>query len=188
MNFEPRSSTPCTATTVKLAVACVMRLEVITTAAACQVSARADLLGRRKQGELGFGAACDALQSAPALHSLRNKLAKHPGDSIFDQKTKATRGGWARRLYSNLSGFEHSSPTCRNGDMWQSNGPVFAPRAFRETASIFLETSSLCFLLVKMARPIFSFPDEARAITRAQLIGTNPIAVVAYQHLFGQRA
>jgi hypothetical protein len=73
-------------------------LEVITTAAACQVSARADLLRKRKQGELGFGAACDALRSAPTLDSLRNSLAKHPGDSIFNQKTKTARGGWARRL------------------------------------------------------------------------------------------
>jgi hypothetical protein len=161
-------------------------LEAVTTAAACQASARADLLGKWKQGKLGFGAACDVLQSTPALDSLRTKLAKHPGDSIFDQRTKTTRGGWARRLYSNLSGFEHSSPTCRNGDMWQSNGPVFAPKALCRVASIFLETSSLCFLLVKAVRPAFSFPDEARTITEAELIGTTPIAIAAYQNLFGK--
>ena len=161
-------------------------LEVITTAAASQVSGRADVLGKWQQGELGFGSACDVLQSAPSLDSLRKGLAKDPGDSMFDQKTKASSGGWARRLYSTLSGFEHSSPTCRNGDMWQSNGPVFAPRAFRETASVFIEVSSLCFLLVKAAFPPFSFPDEARAITEAELIGTSPIAVAAHQHLFGR--
>jgi hypothetical protein len=160
-------------------------LEVITTATACQVTGRADLLAKRKAGELGFGAACDALQTAPALDALRNQLTTHLGDNIFDQKTKTAPGGWARRLYSTLSGFEHSSPSCRNGDMWQSNGPVFAPKAFKATASSFLETSSLCFLMVKMARPRFPFPDEARSLTQAELIGASPVAVATYEHLFG---
>lgn len=161
-------------------------LEVITTAAASQVSGRADMLRKWKQGELGFGAACDGLQGAATLDSLRDRLATQVGDSIFDQKTKTAPGGWARRLYSNLSSFEHSSPTCRNGDMWQSNGPVFAPRAFSETASTFLETSSLCFLLVKMARPLFIFPQEAHALNQSELIGASRIVVAAYQQLFGK--
>jgi hypothetical protein len=160
-------------------------LEAITTATACQVTERADLIARRNAGELGFGAACDALQTAPALHTLRDSLIAHLSDSIFDQKTKTAPGGWARRLYSTLSGFEHSSPSCRNGDMWQSNGPVFAPKAFHEAASTFFETSSLCFLLVKMAQPLFSFPDTARLLHQEDLIGTNSVAVAAYEHLFG---
>jgi len=150
------------------------------------VSGRADLLGKWKQGGLGFGPACDALQNSATLDSLRNTLATHLGDSIFDQKTKTVPGGWARRLYSRLSGFEHSSPTYRNGDMWRSNGPVFAPRAFFETASIFLEASALCFLLVKMARPLFSFPEEAHALKEAELIGTSRIAVATYHQLFSK--
>jgi hypothetical protein len=40
-------------------------------------------------------------------------------------------------------------------------------------------------LLVKVSRPLFSFPEETRAINPAELIGTSPVAVAAYHHLFG---
>jgi len=69
--------------------------------------------------------------------------------------------------------------------MWQRNRPVFAPRAFSQTAATLLETSSLCFLLVKMAWPLFIFPEETRALTQSELIGTSGIAQAAYQELFG---
>ena len=64
-------------------------------------------------------------------------------------------------------------PLVFKGDMWRSKEPVFAPSAFSETAPTFLETSSLCLLLVKMARPLFIFPEEANALNQFEPIGIS---------------
>jgi hypothetical protein len=113
---------------------------VITIATYCQVRMRTKLFWEREAGnaKVAFGEACDGLVNAPRLVALRTELRQALGDSIFDQMVKdVDKGGWARRLYSDLSEYEHSRPKFRNFDMWQSNGPVFSPHAFTTVAANF---------------------------------------------------
>lgn len=99
----------------------------------------------------------------------------------------SVHGGWARRLYSDLSEYEHSRPRFRNVDMWQSNGPVFSAGVFSSVLSSFYETAALSFLMVKMARPRFVLPAKARGIWATAAIRTSKIAIAAYDSLFKVR-
>ena len=103
----------------------------------CQVTSQRDLFKRREAGaaKIEFGKACDGLLGSSRLAALSVRLKDQLGDSIFDQrKGPADPGGWARRLFSKLSEYEHCRPNFRNVDMWESNGPVFSPKAFARFA------------------------------------------------------
>jgi len=166
-------------------------LEVMTIAAYYQIQMRYGIFREREAGkiQIGFGEACDGLVNAPRLKALRTRLRQQLNDSIFDPRTKtADSGGWARRLYSSLSEYEHSRPKFRNVDMWDSNGPVFSSGAFTSVAANFYETSALCFLLVKISRPKFVLPAKAHEIWESTTIHPSQVAVLAYTSLFKVRA
>jgi len=95
-------------------------LETIAIATFCQVTGQRQLFTEREAGEtrIEFGRACDGLVNASRLANLRMRLQQELGDSIFDQrKGTSDKGGWARRLFSDLSEYEHSRPQFRNADM-----------------------------------------------------------------------
>ena len=159
----------------------------MTVATFCQVTSQRDLFKQREEGtaKIEFGKACDGLLGSSRLGALRARLKDRLDDSIFDQRRGPTdRGGWARRLFSDLSEYEHSRPSFRNIDMWESNGPVFSPKAFTRFAAVFFETAALCFLMVKMARPRFSLPERAKEIWESQLVRPSTIAVASRDVLF----
>jgi hypothetical protein len=138
-------------------------LETVVIATYCQVTGQRSLFRERESGKskIEFGRACDGLITAPRLAVFRTRLRKELGDSIFDQRKGGNdKGGWARRLFSDLSEYEHSRPKFRNADMWESNGPVFSSTAFTRLAASFFETAALCFLMVKMGRPRFRCPKR----------------------------
>lgn len=104
-------------------------LETVVIATYCQVTNQRSRYREREAGKsrIDFGRACDGLITAPRLARLRMRLRTELNDSIFDQRKGASdKGGWARRLFSQLSEYEHSRPRFRNADMWESNGPVFS--------------------------------------------------------------
>lgn len=162
-------------------------LEVTVVAAYCQVTSQRALFREREAGivKIEFGKACDGLLGSSRLAALRVKLRDRLGDSIFDQRQGPTgSGGWARRLFSDLSEYEHSRPNFRNIDMWESNGPVFSPKAFTQFAAAFFEAAALCFLMVKMARPRFSLPEKAAEIWDSELVQPSRIAILSREILF----
>jgi hypothetical protein len=61
--------------------------------------------------------------------------------------------GVLRNLYADVCRYAHSQPGFTNGDIWQSNGPVFIPRAFTQYWLDFCDTSLACFALLKMTYP-----------------------------------
>jgi hypothetical protein len=63
---------------------------------------------QKGKSELSLGMACDGLIGATA--ALRNALKTRVNDSLFDQKTNTTDGGWVRRAFSIISDFSHSRP------------------------------------------------------------------------------
>ncbi len=119
---------------------------------------------RAGQVEIAFGKACDELHRAATVQALNTYLRRTIDDTLFEQKTKSTSGGWARRLYSDLSNFSHTRPTFSNADIWQSNGPIYVHEAFELTAERYLETSALCLVAVKLARPTFVLPAEVEQV------------------------
>jgi hypothetical protein len=162
-------------------------LETVAIATYCQVTGQRSLYKEREAGKstIGFGTACDGLMTAPRLAVLRTRLRKELGDSIFDQRRGLSdNGGWARRLFSDLSEYEHSRPKFRNTDMWESNGPVFSPTAFIRLAAGLFETAALCFLMIKTARPRFLLPEKARGIWESKIIRPSRIAILSRDILY----
>jgi hypothetical protein len=123
-------------------------------------------------GTLSFATACDGLIAA--TEPLRRRLREALGDSLFDQKDSTTDGGFARRLFSGISDFSHSRPGRADGDMRDSNGPIYVRSAFEHAAWIHFEVIGLCFVLALIARPklvalpsvIDLFGDETRVQSR----------------------
>lgn len=162
-------------------------LETIAIGTYCQAAGQAALFQEREAGSvrIEFGKACDGLVSVSSLSALRTRLRDELNDSIFDAKrTGIDEGGWARRLYWELSEYEHCRPDYRNIDMWESNGPVFSPKAFTKFVATAQETAALCFMMVKIARPDFVLPAKAEEIWTSEIIMPSKIAVLSREILF----
>jgi hypothetical protein len=100
---------------------------------------------------LSFGQACDGLCGSTSV--LRDHLQATVNDSLFDQKTPPNEGGFARRTFGALSEFSHSRPGYSDGDMRESNGPIYVGSLFNHVAWMQFETLGLCFVLLLIARP-----------------------------------
>lgn len=104
--------------------------------------------------EFAFGTACDRLSSEPLLDSF-NRALRTSGQSLFDarDRSRGVAGGFARELYGDLCNYSHSRPGFAEGDRWSSNGPVYVHETFREWHCAWLNTVSLCAVLILIARP-----------------------------------
>lgn len=104
--------------------------------------------------ELKLGWAADKAPHHLSVRNLERYLKDTLGDNLFRQKTPNRRGGFARRLFSELSEFVHGGPSFTNADLWQgSTGPIFVPQAFEKWAWIFAKTYALGVLEAKLAQP-----------------------------------
>jgi hypothetical protein len=156
----------------------------------CSEDADGQDFERWRSGEVpsGFDKACQRLNGAPALQSMNAHLIDTLGFSIFEQKTREAEGGWARRLYSLLSEYSHTRPGFTNFDMWNSNGPIYVPKAFNYSAALYLQTAALGFIVIKLGRPDFNLPQAASQVFGSEAEGLTilpmKIARVAYEYLF----
>ncbi len=107
-------------------------LEQVTPGTYCQVEGQGAEFEQWRTGQtkIAFGHACDTLAGAASMQSLNTHMQTVLHDSLFNQKAKTSRGGWARRLYTNLSDYSHTRPGFTNVDMWASNGPIYVQEAF----------------------------------------------------------
>jgi hypothetical protein len=136
-------------------------LELIGIGAWAQVCGKQKEFRSWRSGKLplSFGQACDALSSATGV--LRAHLQKTVNDNLFDQRNTRDEGGFARRIYSGISEFSHSRPGHADGDIRDSNGPIYVGSAFKHVAWMQFETLGLCFVLVLLARPKQVLPEPA---------------------------
>ena len=95
---------------------------------------------------LKFGNSVDIIGAKPRGRALDDTLGA-PG--LFGVRPD----GVLRALYSDVCRYAHSQPGFTNGDIWQSNGPVFVPRAFTQFWLDFCDTSLACFAMLKLAFP-----------------------------------
>ena len=173
------------------AIGCLRNaLEQVAIGTYCQVCGKSTDYAHWRAGQvqISFSQACDGLGGASSIQPLNAHIRTTLGDSIFDQKTETYAGGWARRLYSELSDYSHTRPGFTNVDMWESNGPIYVPEAFVSTAEMYLQASALCFILVKLGRHSFTLPQDALQVFGSGRIRPMKIARVAYEHLFPNRS
>ncbi len=162
-------------------------LELITIGTYCQMCAETVRYKEWREGNengITFGEACDKLRRTAPAKTLDLHLGKTLRDSIFEQKSSTSAGGWARRLYSDLSNYSHTRPGFASGDMWASNGPIYVTKAFVSTVEMQLQVSALCFIMAKLARPTFVLPNDAQQIFGSPIIRPMKIALTAYEYLF----
>lgn len=108
---------------------------------------------RKGATEFKFGTACDLLSRDPSLVAFNQGLRSKGYDSLWDAKRAALPGGYGRRFYRNLCDFAHSRPGFTDGDLRLSNGPIYVPKVFRDWYFAFLQSTSLCAVLLLLARP-----------------------------------
>jgi hypothetical protein len=108
---------------------------------------------RTGAAEFKFGTACDQLYNEPALGQFNARMRGAGYQSLWDQKQGALPGGYSRRLYRDLCNYAHSRPGFTDGDLWQSNGPIYVGRVFQDWYYAYLQTVSLCCISVLLAWP-----------------------------------
>lgn len=130
---------------------------------ACNLDHEFDLW-RKAEKQMGFGSACDRLSNFERTQPLRANLMATMDDSLFDPRTKDHAEGWIRRLYGEFSNYAHSRPEFGNGDLWESNGPVYVTNAFRLCNRIQRATYGACYIMAKIARPDLRLPPLATVL------------------------
>ena len=98
------------------------------------------------------------------MKSLNDHLRSTIPDSLFDPKQPNQKAGWARRLYSTLSDYSHARPGHTDGDMRESNGPIYVPKAFFQAARMHVEVAALIFILVKLCRREFVLSEGGQEV------------------------
>jgi hypothetical protein len=91
--------------------------------------------------------------------------------------------GVLRSLYTNVCRYAHSLPGHTNADIWESNGPVFIPRAFTGFWLDFCDVLLACYILFKIGYPGLSLPDVVRSVSGNAgdaWHGVAPVAMAAY--------
>lgn len=136
-------------------------LEGMTLAAAFAV--RGDTAGLRAwrdgTSEPKFGNAVDMLAEDSRLGAIDGRLGS---SGLFGRRPD----GIVRGVYSNLCRYAHGRAGHTNADIWQSNGPVFIPRAFTQFWIDFCDTIAVCYVLLKIGWDELELPDTARPLFR----------------------
>ena len=73
-------------------------------------------------------------------------------DSVFGNE----EASWSKSRYARLCGYAHSEAGYNNADFWESNGPIFVPRALEVVEAELRETLALCYLLVRIGWPAYT--------------------------------
>jgi hypothetical protein len=103
--------------------------------------------------ELGFGWAADLLPSNARVRVIEAHCLKSCGDSFFRQRNPPDNGGLARRLFKRLSKFTHGAPGFTDGDVRNSNGPIFVPGIFLNWEICFRMTYAIALFEAKIGQP-----------------------------------
>lgn len=112
---------------------------------------------RDGHAEPRFGNSLDLLHKDPAVAAHEASLT---GATLFGPKPD----GVLRALYAEVCKYAHSQPGYTNGDIWQSNGPVFVDRAFTRFWLDYCDTLLACYVLFKIGHPSLTLPKCVKSI------------------------
>ncbi len=133
---------------------------------------------------LSLGRACDGL--IDGARTLESDLRQIVGDSLFAQKGPKDGGGFLRRIFDGISNFTHARPGSTDGDMRNSNGPIYVRTAFQHVSWIEFEAFALCYVLVLLARPSVPNPLPIHSLLSDPARAKSRVTRAAYQRLRGQ--
>jgi len=133
------------------AIACLRNaLEIMTVSASLAVTSNASLFARWRGGqEISFGQARAWLRDSADGRKLDAEVAPQ---SIFGDDP----GAWLKESYARLGGYAHSQAGYNNADLWESNGPVYRPRALKVVEEELRETLALLYLMMRLVVHPFS--------------------------------
>jgi len=170
-------------------------LESVSIGAYCQLTTQSNVLQNWLDGTdpVKFTTAVSGLQGRPETKLLHEHLNREAHIGFADQahRGKGYPGGWMRQLYDKVSRYSHGRPLFNNTSLWQSNGPIYVGRAVAIVAGLFIETLVASYVLVKLCRPDFELPAEARDILETKALHlpewaqASDAARQAYQFAFG---
>jgi len=92
------------------------------------------------------------------------------------------------KTFRELCSFTHSRPNSSDGALWRSNGPVYAHEAMMLTFFTILSVYSICYLLVRIARPGFALPEDSRILFEEEWVPNRSDIAKAFEQLYGERA
>ncbi len=141
---------------------------------------------RKGKIELSIGKACDGLISGAS--SLESHLKSTVSDTLFAQKDSqakgiAAQGGYVRRIFSGISDYAHSRPKHTDGDLWESNGPIYVKSAFNHIAWIHFETFAIAYVLALLARPKMRISPVIRELFADSNRVKSKVTRAAFMHL-----
>lgn len=131
------------------AIGCLRNaLEIMTVAAGLAVQGNSALYERwhEKGQEISFGQARAWLRDCVEGRMVDAEAAP---DSVFGDGDTA----WLKERYATLCAYAHSRAGYNNADFWESNGPVYRPRALEVVDEELRETLALCYLLLRLGWP-----------------------------------
>lgn len=135
------------------AIACLRNaLEIMTVTAGLAVTSNTQLFTRWRSGqEISFGQARAWLRDSAEGRLLDGEAAAD-SSSIFGDAPTA----WLKASYARLGGYAHSQAGYNNADFWESNGPVFRPKALAVVEEELRETLALLYLMMRLAWPSYA--------------------------------
>ena len=170
------------------AIGCLRNIvELVLFGTHCQMAQDTIIFEQWKAGqyENSFGGTCTLLLQHAPVQALNTFLRSIVNDTIINRRNAPQSGGWARRLYAELCEYSHSHSNATNVGLWRSNGPIYVPRAFMITASLYAETLAFCYLLIKLAHPSLKLPEEvAEQLEGYKQEESMRVAYQAYRKLF----
>lgn len=120
-------------------------------------------------GELNFGRCRRRL-----FASLRKEEAKW----LFED------GGYLASAYQTLCNYSHSRPDASDNALWQSNGPVYNAQAIALTFFTALSVYAMCYLLMRLARPEFTMPEDSDILFELAWMADHATLVRAFEDLY----
>lgn len=105
--------------------------------------------------KFGISASGAARTSNSRVADFEARLMSAIGDNVFRQADDPVgdRGGFSRRLFSELSKYAHGAPGKTEADLWESNGPIFVSSVFKEWCNLFGETMAMAALMLRLCLP-----------------------------------
>jgi hypothetical protein len=74
--------------------------------------------------------------------------------------------GWVEALYDELCPYTHVRPDASDGEIWQSNGPIYVASAFSGVFELQISTFAAGYVFTKIARPGFKLPKDSEFLFR----------------------
>ena len=138
-------------------------IELMTIGSYMQLSVLSNITEWRNN-EKAFSKACDGFGMIAPIGNLEQYLQNNIRDTLFKQKNSAPDypGGWVRRLFGELSNYSHSRPGYANGDIWESNGPVYSLGGIKIFERKYYETALTCLILLKTVRPSLVVSNDCK--------------------------